>query len=110
MLQVLQRIAAGRRRGFSRFLLSIVLLFLISTPGQSACVDDALQSVDGDALLMESSAVYRLVDDWRAVVFWLPLSKVTICDQLDNVAGEIVIYYEIRNHDASQMVRAMRER
>ena len=44
------------------------------------------------------------------VVFWLPLSKVTICDQWDDVDDDIAIYYEIRNQDENQMVRAMRER
>ena len=56
---------------------------------------------------MDSTALYRVLDDWRAVVFWLPLSKVTICDQVDD---EMEIYYEIRNQDQNQMVRAIRER
>ena len=110
MLQFLERMVAGSRRQFSRFLLSIILLLLMSTPGESACVDDALARVDTDILLMASKAVYRVLDDRRAVVFWLPLSKVTICDQVGNVDDEIAIYYEIRNHDQSQMVRAVRER
>ncbi|HEY2976073.1 MAG TPA: hypothetical protein VGJ48_26400 [Pyrinomonadaceae bacterium] len=110
MLQFLERMAAGSRLGFSRFLLSIILLFLMSTPGESACVDDALYGVDKDTLLMASKSVYRVLDDWRAVVFWLPLSKVTICDQVGNVDDEMAIYYEIRNQDKNQMVRAMRER
>jgi len=59
---------------------------------------------------MDSTAVYRVLDDRRAVAFWLPLSKVTICDQVGNVGDEIAIYYEIRNQDENQMVRAMRER
>ncbi len=73
-------------------------------------MDDTLDRVEQDALLMDSAAVYRVLDDWRAVVFWLPLSKVTICDQLGNVHDEIAIYYEIRNQDQNQMVRAIRER
>jgi hypothetical protein len=110
MLQFLERMAAGGRRQFSCFLLSLILLFLMSTPGESACVDDALARVDKDILLMNSTTVYRVLDDPRAVVFWFPLSKVTICDQVGNVDDEIAIYYEIRNHDQNQMVRAMRER
>jgi hypothetical protein len=110
MLQFLERLAADSRRQFSRFLLSIILLFLMSTPGESACVDDALFRIDRDTLLMDSTAVYRVIDDSRAIVFWLPLSKVTICDQVGNVDDEIAIYYEIRNHDQNQMVRAVRER
>ena len=110
MLQFLERMAAAGRLKFSCFLLSIILLFLMSTPGESACVDDALARVNTDILLMDSTAVYRVIDDPRAVVFWLPLSKVTICDQLGNVDDEIAIYYEIRNQDQNQMVRAVRER
>jgi hypothetical protein len=110
MLQFLERMASGSRFGFSRFPLSIILLLLISTPGECACVDDALDMVDTDTLLMDSKAVYRVLDDWRAVVFWLPLSKVTICDQVGNVDDELAIYYEIRNQDENQTVRAIRER
>jgi len=82
----------------------------MSAPAESTCVNDALDSVEQDTLLMDSTAVYRVLDDWWAVVFWLPLSKVTICDQLGNVDDEIAIYYEIRNQDQNQMVRAVRER
>ena len=110
MLQFLERMAAGGRLKFSRFPLSIILLFLMSTPAQSACVDDALARVHRDALLMDSTAVYRVLDDPWAVVFWLPLSKVTICEQVGNVDDEMAIYYEIRNQDKNQMVRAVRER
>ena len=110
MLQFLERTAAGGRLEFSRVLLSIILLFLMSTPAESACVDDALARVYRDTLLMDSKTVYRVLDDPRAVVFWLPLSKVTICDQVGNVDDELAIYYEIRNQDKNQMVRAVRER
>ena len=110
MLQFLERTAAGGRLEFSRVLLSIILLFLMSTTAESACVDDALARVYRDTLLMDSKTVYRVLDDPRAVVFWLPLSKVTICDQVGNVDDELAIYYEIRNQDKNQMVRAVRER
>jgi hypothetical protein len=110
MLQFLERMATGSRRQFSRFPMSIILLFLMSTPAESACVDDALARVGRDTLLMDSKTVYRVLDDPRAVVFWLPLSKVTICDQVGNVDDEIAVYYEIRNQDKNQMVRAVRER
>ena len=107
MLRFFERMSAVSRLAFSRSLLSIILLLLMSAPGESACVNDALNRVDKDTLLMDSTALYRVLDDWRAVVFWLPLSKVTICDQVDD---EMEIYYEIRNQDPNQMVRAMRER
>jgi hypothetical protein len=110
MLQILKRMAAGRELAFSRFVLSIILLLWMSTPAESACIDDALVRVDTDTLTMASKSVYRLLDDRRAVVFWLPLSRVTICDQVGNVDDEMEIYYEIRNQDQNQMVRAMRER
>jgi hypothetical protein len=84
MLQFLGRRAAGGRLKFSSLLLSIILLFLMSTLAESACVDDELDRVSRDTLLMASKSVYRVIDDRRAVVFWLPLSKVTICDQLGN--------------------------
>ena len=107
MLRFFERMSAVSRLAFSRSLLSIILLLLMSAPGESACVNDALNRVDKDTLLMDSTALYRVLDDWGAVVFWLPLSKVTICDQVDD---EMEIYYEIRNQDQNQMVRAMRER
>ena len=107
MLRFFERMSAVSRLAFSRSLLSIILLLLKSAPGESACVNDALNRVDKDTLLMDSTALYRVLDDWGAVVFWLPLSKVTICDQVDD---EMEIYYEIRNQDPNQMVRAMRER
>jgi hypothetical protein len=109
-MQVLKRIAAGGRLEFSRFLLSIILLLLMSTPAESTCIDDAVARVNTDTLIMASTSVYRILDDWRTVVFWLPLSKVTICDQVGNVDDEIAIYYEIRNQDQNQMVWAVRER
>ena len=90
------------------FLLSIILP-LWSTSAESACVDDFLERVDRDTLLMDSQAVYRVLDNREAAVFWLPLSKVTICDPLDSIGDETVIY-EIRNHDDNQMVQAMKER
>ena len=107
MLRFFEIMSAVSRLAFSRSLLSIILLLLMSAPGESACVNDALNRVDKDTLLMDSTALYRVLDDWGAVVFWLPLSKVTICDQVDD---EMEIYYEIRNQDQNQMVRAMRER
>ena len=106
---MLGRIAAASRLGFSRFLLSIILLFLLSTRAESACVDDVLERVDKGILLMDSQEVYRVLDNREAAAFWLPLSEVTICDPLGGVGDKTVIY-EIRNHDDNQVVQAMRER
>jgi hypothetical protein len=110
MVQFLERMAAGGRRQFSRLHLSIILFFLMSTPAESTCIDDALARVATDTVVMASQSVYRLLDDPRAIVFWLPLSRVTICDEVGNVGDEMAIYYEIRNQDQNQMVRAIRER
>jgi hypothetical protein len=110
MLQCFHRMVAGRRVGFSRFLLSIILLFLLSTRAESACVDDVLERVERDTLVMDSQAVYRVLDNRGVAVFWLPLSEVTICDPLDSSGDEDTVIYEIRNHDDNQVVQAMRER
>jgi hypothetical protein len=105
---IVRRMAATTHRGCLRFVLSIILLFLLSTPAGSACVDDVLETVDRDRLVMDSQAIYRVLDNRRAAVFWLPLSEVTICDPLDSGGDEVVIY-EIRNHDDNQVVQAIRE-
>ena len=59
---------ADRRVGFSPFLLSIILLFLLSTSAQSACVDDVLERVNRDTLLMDSQVVYRVLDNRGAAI------------------------------------------
>ena len=41
----------------SRLLLSIMLLLWMSTPAEGDCMDDALDSVEQDTLLMDSTAV-----------------------------------------------------
>src|SRR5512133_2868476 len=107
MFQSLCGLIRGGPVGLRVFLVAMGVLLLMSTAGEAACIDDALRRVDRDALLMKSNAVYRVVDDWSSVFFWLPLSTVTICDQIDDVGD---IYYEIRNHDQNQMVTALRER
>jgi hypothetical protein len=104
------RIVAWGGSRFSRFLLSLALLLLLSTSAESFCIDDVLQRIDKDTLLMRSNAAYRILDDWRSVVFWLPLSKVTICDEFGNVDDDMMIYYDIYNHDQNQIVPAVRER
>jgi hypothetical protein len=110
MSRLLERVAIASGLKFSSFLLSFMLLLLLSAPAESACVYDTLKGVDADTLLMDSNEVYQLLDDPRAVNFWLPLSRVTICDQIGNVDDDIGLYYEIRNQDANQSVRALRER
>jgi hypothetical protein len=110
MLQCFQRMAAASRLGFSRLLLSVILLFLLSTAAESACVDDVLERVDRDTLLMDSQGLYRVLDNRGVAVFWLPLSRVTICDPLDSSGDDDTVIYEIRNHDDNQVVQALRER
>jgi hypothetical protein len=110
MSRLLERVATASGLKFSSFLLSFMLLLLPSARAEADCVDETLNGIDADILLMDSQEVYQLLDDPRAVIFWLPLSRVTICDQIGNVDDDIGLYYEIRNQDANQSVRALRER
>jgi hypothetical protein len=80
----------------------------MSTKVESACRDDSLDRVDNDTIVMRSGAVYRALDDPDGVAFWMPLSPVTICDKVDRVSDGIVTYYEVRNKDENQIVRAIR--
>jgi hypothetical protein len=45
---------------------------------------------------MRSGAAYSLAESAR-YAFWLPLARVTICNQLLNVDGEVLTHYELRN-------------
>ncbi len=92
------------------FLLATTLFLLSYTSGETACWADALAGIDENILSMSSGSVYRVLDDPRAMTFWVPLSRVTICDQVGEMEGQIITYFEIRNEDAIQMVRALRER
>lgn len=92
------------------YFIAVLLLVFMTSVAQGACWGDALDSVDRDLLVMRSGAIYRILDDPAATAFWLALSRITICDQIGNVGDEIVTYFEVRNEDASQMVRATRER
>jgi len=94
----------------SHFILAGLLLLLLSSVSQGACWGDTLDTVDRDVLVMRSGAIYRILDDPAATAFWYPLSRMTICDQTGYADDEIVTYFEIRNEDATQMVRATRER
>jgi hypothetical protein len=51
ILRFLERMSAVRCLAFSRSLLSIILLLLMSAPGESASVNDALNKVVKDTLL-----------------------------------------------------------
>jgi hypothetical protein len=90
--------------------LAVLLLLFMSPVAQGACWGDALDTVDRDLLVMRSGAIYRLLDDPAATALWFALSRITICDQTGTVGDEIVTYFEVRNEDANQMVRATRER
>jgi hypothetical protein len=92
------------------FFLAVLLILFLSSVSQGACWGDALDTVDRDLLVMRSGAIYRILDDPAATALWVPLSRITICDQTGYVDGEMVTYFEIRNEDATQMVRATRER
>jgi hypothetical protein len=58
--------------------------------------------VDNDTIVMRSGAAYQVLDDPDGVAFWMPFSPVTIC------YNGIVTYYEVRNEDENQIVRAIR--
>lgn len=79
----------------------------MSALAEGACWQDSLARVDRDILVMRSGVVYRLLDDPRIITFWLPFSRLTICEQTGYVDGELVNYYEIRNADAPEVVRAL---
>jgi hypothetical protein len=94
----------------SHFFLAVLLLLFLSSVAQGACWEDTLDTVDRDLLVMRSGAIYRILDDPAVTAFWIALSRITICDQTGNVGDQIVTYFEVRNEDANQMVRATRER
>jgi hypothetical protein len=110
MLPLSKWVSQGKtpfRVRFLRFVLAALVLLSISTISEAACWQDSLAKVDRDLLFMRSGAVYQLLDDPRLVAFWFPLSKITICEQTGYVDGQIVGYYEIRNADAVETVKAM---
>lgn len=110
MLQLLRRLIRGKapfRLRFLRFFLAALLLLSFSAVSEAACWEDSLARVDRDLLLMRSGAVYQVLDDPRAVASWFPLSEITICEQAGYVDGQLVSYYEIRNADAVETVRAV---
>ncbi len=92
------------------FFIAVLLLVFMSSVAQGGCWEDALDTVDRDVLVMRSGAIYRILDDPAATALWFALSRITICDQTGNVGDQIVTYFEVRNEDANQMVRATRER
>jgi hypothetical protein len=113
MLSVSKRVSQGEvpfRRRFLRVLIAALVLFSISAISEAACWEDALARVDRDLLLMRSGDVYQLLDDPRIVAFWFPLASITICEQARYVDGQLVGYYEIRNADAAETVRAVAAR
>ncbi|MGH7794460.1 MAG: hypothetical protein ACREQ2_06130 [Candidatus Binatia bacterium] len=89
--------------------ISAAFVFALSGAAAAACWDDGLDSKNGDLLVMRSGAVYRVLNA-PATAFWLPLARFTICNQVVNVDGEMLTYYEVRNQDANQLVMAGRER
>ena len=109
----LQQMAGGKgacRLRVSRIFFAVFFFLFLSSVSQGACWEDALDTVDRDLLVMRSGAIYRILDDPAATALWVPLSRMTICDQTGYLDGEIVTYFEIRNEDATQMIRATRER
>jgi hypothetical protein len=88
----------------------VILLLMLATAAHAACWDDALGAVKGELLVMRSGAVYRILNGPNAIAFWLPPARVTICEQIADTGPQPVPYFELRNQDANQMIRALRER
>ena len=104
----LARVKAVHRRRSSCFGLALILVLLSESVSQSACVEDVLAKVDGAIIVVNSGAVYRVINaNGIDLNFWLPPAGVTICDQI-NMSGES--YYAMSNQDANQTVFAVRER
>jgi len=90
--------------------LALTLVLSTIVTAQAACWHDVLQNRSGNLLATRSGAVFRVLERPAAIAFWLPLSRIIVCDQVFiNVAGEPAIFYEIRNQDGNEMVRAVRE-
>lgn len=91
--------------------LCAALLLGTSGVAQAACWSDVLDGRNADFLVMRSGAAYRVLEGPAITAFWLPLARVTICEQvIVNVNGEMAPFYEIRNQDGNQLVNAARER
>ena len=90
MLQFGRRLVRALGRRLACLLVIIGVLLAVNRSVNAGCVDDALQRVDRDALLMKSNAVYRVVFERKILVFWLPLSTVTICDTLDDAGPSLL--------------------
>ena len=87
------------------------MVFGMSSVAQAACRNDVLASRSGEILVMRSGAIYRVLDNPDRATFWLPLGRLTICAHgLVTVNGEMAAIYEIRNQDATEVVKAERER
>lgn len=93
-----------------RLFFSGLFLVFTSAAADAACWDDALGAVRGELLVMRSGAIYRILNGPNAIAFWLPPARVTICEQIADTAPQPVSYFELRNQDANQMIRALRER
>jgi hypothetical protein len=98
----------ARRLRAAHFCLAFILVLLTSTVSYSDCYDDALAQVDGNMLVMDSGAVYRVTNTKGVeIAFWLPPARVTICEMV-SFTGEI--YYTISNKDMNETVWAALER
>jgi hypothetical protein len=91
--------------------LGATLLFAMSSAANAACWRDAVDRRSGNLLAMRSGAVYRVLEDPARTAFWLPLTRLAICDQVVvNAMGEAMAIYEIRNEDDNELVTALRHR
>jgi hypothetical protein len=92
-------------------LLAATLLFGMSGAARAACWRDVVDRRNGTLLVMRSGAVYRILEDPARTAFWLPLTRLAICDQVVvNTLGQAMAIYEIRNEDDNELVTAIRQR
>jgi hypothetical protein len=92
-------------------LLGAVLVFGIAGTAHANCWKDVVERRNGDLLATRSGGVYRVLDNPARTTFWLPLTRLTICEQVVvNAIRELTAIYEIRNQDDNEMVNAARQR
>ena len=98
---------AGRIK-FADLCRAIVIVLLMTTLSDAACVNDSLAQINGQILVTASGAVYRITNTNGAnVAFWLPPAGLTICDQVD-FSGQS--YFAVSNQDSNETVMAIRQR
>jgi hypothetical protein len=87
-----------------------LVLTLLCGPAGVGCWRDVVDGRKGNMLAMRSGMIYQVLDNAVRRTFWLPLTRVSICEQFANVNGAVAVLYEIRNQDRAEMITAARTR